>query len=736
MDSTSSMSSPHSIEGPLAGGPSVRWAGGERQSVHLRSATTSLVIHALPDEALPRLVHWAAPLGANADPAAITAVSIGSIGHSAPDQPRRRPVLPMPVDGWRLRPSLTGSRPDGRDWSPRFVVSSMTTSDDGRAAVIEAADELAHLSISLIYRLSEFGVLTIDQELRTDGSDAYLVAGLNATLPLPGRAVEVFDLTGRWCRERHPQRQPLGMGTWSREVRSGRTGHDAATVISVGTPGFDFAQGEVWSVHLGWSGNSVMWAERSPAGFGQVGAGELLTPGEVTLAPGQSYAAPTVHAVYSPQGLDGVSAAFHDEVRARPGHPSTARPVILNTWEAVYFDHSLERLTALADVAAQVGVERFVLDDGWFGGRRSDQAGLGDWHVSPDVWPDGLAPLIEHVKGLGMDFGLWVEPEMVNPDSDLYRDQPDWILNVPGRLPPTWRWQHVLDLARPEVFDYLLHQLDRLLTEHDIAFLKWDHNRDLIDSGHHGAAGVHAHTLAVYRLFDELRLRHPGVEIETCASGGGRVDLGILARTDRVWASDTIDAHERQSIQRWTGLLLPPELIGAHIGSGAAHTTGRRHTLAFRAATALFGHFGIESDLTSISADELGQVADAVATYKRLRGLLHSGRVVRIDQPEPAVFIHGVVAHDKSEAVFAYVQLDTLVAEVPAMICLRELDPDALYRVTPLSPAGGPSRQEIALPPWLADGGANLRGDVLMAVGVAPPILQPDNALILHCERL
>ena len=246
-------------------------------------------------------------------------------------------------------------------------------------------------------------------------------------------------------------------------------------------------------------------------------------------------------------GLTELSARFHDEWRARPQHPRRPRPVTLNTWEAVYFDHSLDKLTALADAAAGVGVERFVLDDGWFTGRRDDTAGLGDWFVDESVWPDGLHPLIDHVRELGMEFGLWVEPEMINPDSDLARRHPDWILRGRMALPPSARQQQVLDLAHPEAYAYIAGRLHALLDEYPIAYLKWDHNRDLVDagSGPEGVARVHAHTLAVYRLLDELKARHPGLEIESCASGGARVDLGILDRTDRIWTSDSLDPLER-----------------------------------------------------------------------------------------------------------------------------------------------------------------------------------------------
>jgi Alpha-galactosidase len=429
-----------------------------------------------------------------------------------------------------------------------------------------------------------------------------------------------------------------------------------------------------------------------------------------------------------------MSAAFHELIRSRLHHPKTPRPVILNTWEAVYFDHRLDRLSELADAAARIGVERFVLDDGWFGGRRDDTAGLGDWYVSKEVWPVGLGPLIDHVKSLGMDFGLWVEPEMVSPDSELFRAHPDWVLGEPGRLAPTWRSQHVVDLANPLAFDFLLERLDTLLSDHDIAYLKWDHNRDLVDAGHEGRAGVRLQTLALYRLLDELRARHPHVEIESCASGGGRVDLGILERTDRVWPSDTMDALERQHIQRWTQLLIPPELVGTHIGSTVSHTTGRRHSLSFRAATALFGHLGIEWDLTAITLQEAEDLAGVIAYYKQVRSLLHSGRVVRVDHPDATVQVHGVVAHDRSEAVFAYVQLASSPTEVPPPVLLSGLEPGRRYRVVPVPLAGGPSSQEIASPPWAEDG-IVLTGEVLMRAGLQMPVLHPEQAMILHLTQ-
>jgi alpha-galactosidase len=687
---------------------------------HLRGGGVSLLLDARGD-GLPRIAHWGAELRDDA----VADASIPPVAKASVSVPMTVALLPERAGGHRGRPGLTGAPP----FSPRFALAGLDESDG--AVVVRARD--AGLELHSELRLGPTGVLELRHTLRNAGEQPYSLEQLACVLPVPPVAREILDLSGHWCRERHPQRRVPGLGTWLRENRRGRTGFDANLLLVAGTPGFGFRSGEVWGVHLAWSGDAASWAERLPDGTAVLGAAELLGPGEVALEPGEEYVAPWLYAAWSVRGLDGLSAALHAWERARPSHPRSPRPVVLNTWEAVYFDHRLDRLTGLADSAAELGVERFVLDDGWFRHRRDDTAGLGDWYVDEDVWPDGLQPLIAHVRGLGMQFGLWVEPEMVNPDSDLFRAHPEWVLQPgSGRLPVAWRGQQVLDLGHDRAFAYILERLDALLSEYDIGYLKWDHNRDLIEAGHEGRPGVRRQTLAVYRLLDELRARHPGVEIESCSSGGARADLGILARTDRIWASDTNDALERQAIQRWTGLLLAPELVGAHVGPPRAHTTGRVHDLSFRVATALFGHFGIEWDVTSASHEERAGLAEAIAFYKRMRGLTAGGEVVRADHHDPAAYLHGVVAADRSEAVFAYVQLATSALEVPGAGRLDGLDPERAYRVEPVMLAGGPRFAHAQPPPWLAAGGITLSGRALAVAGLQLPALAPEQALLLH----
>lgn len=696
----------------------------------LRGGGASMVL-ATDGDRLPAPLHWGADLGdlAGVEDALVAAVA-PSVTNSGPDVPVPVALLPQASEGYAGRGGLQGSR-EGRDWSPRFVRTGLDAT--GGSLVVEAVDEGAGLALRSELVLDEHGVLAVRHRLSNTGTAPYEVASLPVRLPVPSRATELLDLTGRWARERVPQRHDLAYGAWVREGRRGRTGHDAPVLTVLGTPGFGFRHGEVWGLHVAWSGDTSVWAERLPEGTTGLGGGELLAAGEVRLEPGASYTPPWVYAVHSLDGLDGLSRSLHRLVRARPGHPMTPRPVVLNTWEAVYFDHDLERLTELAEIAAEVGVERFVLDDGWFGDRRDDRAGLGDWTVSPDAWPDGLTTLVERVTGLGMDFGLWVEPEMVNLDSDLARAHPDWLLSLPRRVPPAWRHQHVLDLGRPEAWQHLLERLDALLSEHEIAFLKWDHNRDLVDAHHDGRPGVRSQTLAFYALLDELRGRHPRVEIESCASGGGRVDLAVLERTDRIWTSDCTDALERQAIQRWTGLLVPPELLGAHVSAPRNHQTGRVLDLGLRAGTAMFGHFGIEWDLTAASPADLRELTGWVTAYRELRGLLHSGDVVHADDLPDGLELHGVVSADRSHAVFAVVQVTPLVTSVPPACPLPGLDPARRYRVRARPPGDAPRTMELVAPPWL-QGDLVLPGAVLERLGVAVPVLAPAQVLLLELE--
>jgi alpha-galactosidase len=702
----------------------------------LSAAATSLVVDTRGG--VPRVLHWGARLD-HPDPglAFLATLHESQYGADGLDRHRRLPaVIPEQSAGWMGTPGLEGHR-DGRVFSTSFVknrTSFAGTWDAEQSVICDALDRLAELTVRVVIRLSPAGVAQMRATVTNIATDTrYTLNSIRLVLPVPVEAQELLDFGGRHLRERSPQRQRFPVGTHLREGRRGRTGSDATLLLCAGTEGFGFQRGEVWAIHTAWSGNHATFAEQGLTGVRILGGGEVLLPGEVVLAPGDSYTTPWLYGVHG-QGLDAVAASLHQELRRRPTHPSSPRPVVLNTWEAVYFDQDLDSLVDLAARGAAVGVERFVLDDGWFQGRRDDSAGLGDWFVDRNVWPQGLGPLVDKIRGLGMQFGLWFEPEMVNEDSDLARAHPDWIMAPGPRLPLTGRNQHVLNLTISDAYSCILEAISALVAEHDIDYVKWDHNRDLVEAGDRsiGGARVHAQTAAVYALMDELRRRHPRLEIESCSSGGGRVDLEVLQRTDRVWASDCIDALERQRIQRWTGLLLPPELIGSHVGASRAHTTHRTHSLAFRAATALFGHFGIEWDLRDATSDELDELAAWVRLYKQERGLLHSGNVVHCDYPDDTYWAHGVVSADQRSALFTIVALDTSSAAQPGRLRLPGLDPATTYRVEPVElSAGALVRTRSGQVSWWQDRPL-VNGQVLQAVGLQGPMLYPEQALLFR----
>lgn len=681
---------------------------------------------------VPVIAHFGESLGLTAA-ADLAATGTRPIPKGALDSEAPASICPEQGSGWQGLPGITGQRPDGSGWAPRFRPHNIEVSAE--RACITACDHEADLELTTVLCVLPASV-RIHVQLHNLGRSSYHLDSVMLTLPVPGDVGEIERMTGRWSHEFQRRRSEIPDGALRFDNRRGRTSADRVPAIFAGTPGFSENSGRVWGAVLGWSGNANVSVERLTDGRCVIQMGELLASGDVCLAPGESYTSPELEIAYSADGLNGVSQALHRSIRSGPVHPGTEvpRPVVLNTWEAVYFDHDLTVLSALADAASDVGVERFVLDDGWFHGRRSDNAGLGDWWVDPAVWPDGLQPLISHVRSLGMEFGIWVEPEMVNPDSDLYRSHPDWALQAEGYESVLGRNQLVLDLGRPEVFQYLFSHLDALLRDHDVSYVKWDMNRDLVAASCDGRASMHAHMHGVYRLIDALRAEHPRIEIESCSSGGSRADFEILKRTERIWASDSNDALERQRIQDGFSLLFPPEVMGAHVGPPASHTSGRQGSLDFRCATAFMGHFGIEWNLLDASPQDRSRLASVVALHKEHRELLHGGTVWRLDVDRSREIAHLVAAPDRSEAMLSYAQLTLSRGSVPPIVRLFGLNPDVRYRFEALPLPNVPEGPAVTQPGWLVEGG-EASGRVLMNYGLQLPLLHPESALVVHLRE-
>jgi len=703
----------------------------DRMSLLRRDGVAVLVRH--PLDAPPVVQHWGADPGPlrPEDLVDLLAADDRQTPPGTLDAARRPGLLPVEPDGWPGRPGLLIVRA-GVPLTPRWRADEIRC--DGVELVADLLDSAAGIRMRTRIHLEPGGLLGVSHTLDCDGEPVE-VQWLEATLPVPTRAEQTLTFSGRWTREKNPQSGTLGRGSLARQTRRGRPGHDQPWLLALSDGPARSRSGEIWAVHLAWSADVTYRTDRLPDQPTLLGAGELLRPGEITLGPGDSYRSPTAWFAWSDEGLDGITARFHRYLRARPGHPRTPRPVVLNTWEAVYFDHDPATVTRLAEQAARIGVERFVLDDGWFPARRDDTRGLGDWSVDAAVWPDGLRPLAERVRALGMQFGLWFEPEMVSLDSDLTRSHPDWLLHDPDQVPAadglSWRNQYVLDLAHPQAYAHLLERISALVADLGLAFIKWDHNRDLVDARHGRRPGVHAQTLAALRLMAELKARHPGLEIESCSSGGARSDLGVLEVADRVWASDSNDPLERQDIQRWTELLLPPELIGAHVGPPTAHSSGRTVDLSYRLATSLTGSAGFEWNILECDQEETRRLRAFTDLYRELRELLHTGTVVHTDVRDPALRVRGVVAADRRAGLWTIATTATLEDARPEPVRLHGLDPDRRYRVR-LRDEIGPARWGWVTPPWLSRGEIQLPGRVLDRIGLQIPGLWPAQALVLH----
>ena len=717
--------------------------------LHLQGRNSSLVIEHHADEA-PLWRYWGPRLPEGGGPEA-------ALRQTRPlpsfmlehDQPLT--VVPTFGVGWFGQSALLAHR-EGRQFAQAFTRCGVQWQRPGTSVVLSLHDPVAELQLDLSLSLDpQTDVLSVRTTLHNRSETPLDVQWLAAgTLRLPGHCHEVRSYAGQHMHEFLLQVDPLSRSLWRRESRRGRTSQDTFPGAVVTTPGATEHAGLVYGAHLAWSNNHQQTIEWLHDAQYQWQLGEWLAPGEGRLAPGASLQTPELVASCSTEGLNGLAANFHAALRARlpwAGGRMKPRPVHLNTWEGFYFDLEPGKVMELATAAAAVGVERFVVDDGWFHGRHHDRAALGDWWPDAGKFPQGLGPLVQHVRSLGMEFGLWVEPEMVNPDSDLHRAHPDWALQLDGRPMLTARNQLVLDISRPEVSEYLYQHIAAQVAEHRIDYLKWDHNRDLTCAGlADGTAGYRRQTQAAYALMDRLRAAFPWLEIESCSGGGGRIDFGVLAHSHRVWTSDCIDAVSRVDIQRGFLQFFPPEIMGSHIGTAPAHTTGRTQSMEFRAAVAMPGHLGIEFDLRTLPEAELARIRDWVALYKRWRDRLHTGRVWLGACGDGVVWqAHGDEAADEL-IVFAYRVEPSSLRYAPPLR-LPMLDVTAAYTVREIEPAGriGQRRHDTTTD-WLetlrapsaevAGAGAVVHGAWAVQHGLPLPRMKAELPWILHLQRL
>ena len=634
-------------------------------------------------------------------------------------------------------PALKVSFPDGnRD----LVLHYLSHTLDGSRVSVLLKDISRDVRVELRYEIDpDSGILARSAHIENHTGKSLVVqqaAAATWNLP-PANDYVLHSLSGRWAGEWHLDHRPVLVSQTVLESRRGSTGEQNNPWFALTPAGTSEDAGPVWFGALAWSGSWRITVEPDLERRVRVTGGYNPFDFSYRLAPGESLDTPVFYAGYTPGGLGEASRVLHrfehTHVLPQAPHPR-ARPVLYNSWEATGFNVNEAGQMKLAEMAARIGVERFVMDDGWFGARDSDHAGLGDWVVNPRKFPHGLQPLIAKVHALGMDFGLWVEPEMVNPDSDLYRQHPNWVLNFPGRPRTEGRNQLVLNLARQDVRDHLFHVLDDLLTQNDIAFLKWDYNRNWTEPGWseqrpEDEEKVYvAYVQNLYWILQHLRERHPKLEIESCSGGGGRVDLGIMRLTDEVWPSDNTDPFDRLSIQDGFTYAYTPGVMMAWVTDSPNWVNQRSTSLEYRFLSSMQGSLGIGADLTRWNEQDFQTARRLVAEYKGIRMTMQQGLLHRLISPRDGSEYSATesVSTDGRQAVlFAFLHSSSMLYPYPR-IHLQGLDPQARYRLRLL--AGKPQEgtpEEASGAHWMSDGiQLMLTGDFQAAAVVLDRVVQ------------
>ncbi|MFN3723253.1 MAG: alpha-galactosidase [Paracoccaceae bacterium] len=672
------------------------------------------------DGGLPAVIYWGARLPDTEDLGQLADSARHDLTGGMIDALPELTLTPEEGRAFPGQPGLICAEADGTPLHPVFSFDRIEQGTHNLTLISKTNG----LTLTHHIAAKQSGVFTLQTVLEAD-RDLRLHWLAAPVLPAPQAADQMIDVHGRWVREFHLNHVPWTPGIRAREARTGRSGHEHPPYLILPETGCTNTSGSAYALHYAWSGGHRMLAEELPDGRRQVQFGAAVG---AHIAPARRFESAELVAIHSDTGLNGIASAFQRDIRDRVviwPDPVRPRPVHYNCWEAIYFNHTLSDLSEIATRAAALGAERFVLDDGWFGQRDDDTSSLGDWTVDRRKWPDGLGSLINHVHSEGMTFGLWFEPEMVNPNSDLYRAHPDWVLGAKDQV--TGRNQLVLDMARSDVRDYLFDAMSALLGDYDIDYIKWDHNRllPLVDT---------AQTHGAYALFDRLRAAHPGVEIESCASGGGRIDAGILSRTHRVWLSDCIDAIERLRMQHDAALFLPSCVTGSHVGALHSHTTGRALPMAFRAWVAAQRHFGFEMDPRKISDADAAILRDVTAWYKANRAWMMAGTILRLDSADPAVTAELQLAADGARFVLFAGQNAQTVQILPRPLRLTGLDAAARYRITLRNPADAPPQSRG--PNALKDRALTLTGCALMAQGILLPVAWPATMWVVEGEKL
>ena len=581
----------------------------------------------------------------------------------------------------------------GKPKLPGLPATYTEKDEEVQTLIITLEDPICGVCLELLYTLfSSEGIIARSARIINQGdAPVQVTRAMSLCLDLPDSEYEWIQFSGSWARERYPVMRRLETGTTQIESIRGNSSHQQNPFVILKRPNTDEAAGEAIGVSFVYSGNFRISAQVDPYRVTRIMAGINPTWFSWKLDPGESFQTPEAVMVYTDQGLNRLSQIYHRLYRERLMRgpwKDRERPILINNWEATYFDFNEEKLLKIAAKAKECGVELFVLDDGWFGARRDDHAGLGDWVAAKELLPGGISGLSEKVEALGMKFGLWIEPEMVNPDSDLYREHPDWCLHVPGREPSLGRNQLVLDYSRPEVVDHIHGMIAKILRESKVSYIKWDMNRSITDcysvakDPEQQGEVYHRYILGVYSLYERLISEFPEILFESCAGGGGRFDAGMLYYAPQAWTSDDTDAMERVKIQYGTSYAYPIVSMGSHVSAVPNHQVGRITPLKTRADVAYFGTFGYELDLNRLSEEEQEQVREYTGFMKKYRRLIQFGTFYRLQSP----FEHNesawmVVSEDKKQAIAGFYRTLSRANSHFSKIRFQGLDPDFAYRV-------------------------------------------------------
>ena len=671
---------------------------------------------------LPEVVYWGAPLPNDEDLATLYLANCLDVTGGMLDENPDLSICPEATRTFPGQPGLILRDGDGTPLLPKFCFES-AQSDPGRLLLTYSDHESGLYYVATFETDDTTRVITAQARLNSE-RPVHLHWLAAPVFPAPQLSDDMIDVAGRWCGEFQLNRTAWSPGMRYRENRTGRTGHEHFPGLIVPCRGASNTQGQAYAFHYGWSGGHKMIAEELPDGrrqiqFGHAARMETQAATEFSTAP--------LYATYSNDGFNGCAVAFQRHVRDRIVTPTSTgpRPVHYNCWEAVYFDRNLPELKEIATRAADLGAERFVLDDGWFGQRDDDTTSLSDWEVDPRKYPDGLGPLISHVHGLGMSFGLWFEPEMINPDSNLHRAHPDWALGSEDQT--LGRQQKALNMGKAEVRDFIYDRMAAILSEYPIDYVKWDHNRVLPMPDANQTRGS-------YALLDRLRAAFPAVEIESCASGGGRIDFGILKRTQRVWLSDSNDALERLKMQHNAALFLPASVTGSHVGPRYCHTSGRVLDIAFRAWVAAQRHMGFEMDPRELTDREADVLRHVTHWWKTNRGWMLNADILRLESADAAVLAEQQSSRDGTRFVVFAGKAATSSQIAPRPLRLTRLEPEARYRVTLINRDDAPKLSRGT--PFLKSKSMETSGAYLMNHGLTLPWNFPDTMWVLEGERL